>query len=422
MRELQKINTSDLSLGMRFSAPVFFDDGENMFLAEGKPLKEYHLDALLRWKQTYVVTYGQILDENALPDLNDAVDEELEELEEIEELEELEELEDVDAEETLEQLDSMEMPENPSFSANSPLVYRVEDGGFETTYQHLIGISKRFYNTYENGGTLSRTTIDQAAETIATIIETDAQNAVVWILNKGSGSTFADQAVDGAFLCAAVAKKMGIPQRKILQIIQAVLIHDVAMVRVPSEIRKKTGALTTEEFELLKMHTVRSGRICNDQLMFPREVSEIVLSHHEKWDGSGYPEGRRGDEIDIGALIVAVVDAFESMTSDKAYRDPISGYETVHRILADSGRLFSSMVVKAFVQTLGVYPVGSYVQLSDGAVCKVLETTEDSLFLPVVSLVRKGNGATAKMAENDVIRLNQQRQLFVAKAVHAPEK
>jgi len=156
-------------------------------------------------------------------------------------------------------------------------------------------------------------------------------------------------------------------------------------------------------------------------LMFPRDVSDLVTSHHEKWDGSGYPEGRHGDEIDVGALIIAVVDAFESMTSDKAYRDPISGYETVQRILEDSGKLFSSDVVKAFVHTLGVYPVGSYVQLSDGAIAKVSETTEDSLFLPVVMLVKQGNGITANMKENDVIRLNQQRQLFVAKAVHAPD-
>lgn len=418
MRELQKINSSNLTLGMRFSSPVFFDDGENMFLAEGKPIREYHLDALKRWKQTYVVTYGQMLAENELPDSQSpavsSTDDELEDLEELEELEE------IDSADELEELDSVELPEEPAFSAAKTLVYRASTDAFETIYQRVSAIMKRFFDSYERGDTLSRTTIDQAADSICNTIRSDSQAAVVWILNKGSGSTYAEQSVDGAFLCAAVASKMAIQPRKITQIVQAFLIHDVAMVQVPSTIRKKAGALTIDEFELLKMHTVRSERICKDQLLFPREISDMVVSHHEKWDGSGYPEGRSGNEIDIGTRIISVIDVFEAMTSDKAYRDPLSSYETVQHILTDSGKAFDSMVVKAFVQTLGVYPTGSYVQLSDGAICRVAETEDDALFLPTVTLVQKGKGTTVLMKEGDTIRLNNQRQLFVARAVDTP--
>ncbi len=416
MRELQKINTSNLTLGMRFSAPVFFDDGENMFLAEGKPIREYHLDALQRWKQTYVVTYGQVVSDNALPSSSAASDD-------VEDLEVLEELEEVESLEPLEELENVDLPEAPDYTAGSPLVYRTGEKNpesFDLIYQKNISILKRFFNSYEHGEVISRATIDQAYSSISEALKDDMQGVVTWILNKGSGSTYAERAVDGAFLCGAVASRLSVMPRKIAQIEQAALIHDIAMVQVPEHIRNKNTKLTNDEFELLKMHTVRSGRICNDQLLFPREVTDIVTSHHERWDGSGYPEGRKGNEIDIGARILAVVDAFEAMTSEKSYRDPISGYETVKQLLQDSGSAFDSMVIKAFVQTLGVYPMGSYVQLSDGAVCKVVGTNDDSLFLPSVSIVKNGTGPTARMEQGTVIELNKQRQLFVAKAVDNP--
>ncbi len=397
---------------MRFSSPVFFDDGENMFLAEGKPILEYHLDALKRWKLTYVVTYGKVLAENELPPTSDSLSDDVEELEVLDEFEELEELEELEEVDSVEELD-----EAPAMQPDLSVLYRFEPDLFESTYQQIIATVEHFFNSYAKGESISRSIIDQTAQTIQDSTITDIQQVVTWIMNKGSGVTYPERAVDGAFLCAAVAKRLNMMPRKITYIIQASLLHDIAMVSVPAAIRNKAGTLTNEEFEQLKLHTIRAGKICNDQLLLPREVADIVTAHHERWDGSGYPDGRKESEIDLGARILAVIDAFEAMTSDKPYRDSLSSYDSVKLLLKGSGVMYDSMVVKGFIQTLGVYPTGSRVKLSDGAICKVIETPEDALFLPTVALEKCGTGCTASLPVGEIIRLHQQRQLFVVKSV-----
>ena len=105
MKNFNEIKTSDLKLGMKYSAPVFFDDGTNMFLAENKPIKQFHLDAIKQWKIKKVVTYGRLIDSNNKGDLTENSDiDEPEELDELEEIEELEELEEPECPERIEEI------------------------------------------------------------------------------------------------------------------------------------------------------------------------------------------------------------------------------------------------------------------------------------------------------------------------------
>lgn len=126
----------------------------------------------------------------------------------------------------------------------------------------------------------------------------------------------------------------------------AAVLHDIGKLAVPEHIISKPGKLTPEEFNKMKVHPIVGAEIC-DQVKFPYPVVPIVRSHHEKWDGSGYPDGLAGEEIPIGSRILAAVDCLDALASDRQYRKALPLDEAMAKVEADSGRSFDPRVVSA---------------------------------------------------------------------------
>ena len=121
----------------------------------------------------------------------------------------------------------------------------------------------------------------------------------------------------------AVAKEMGLTERESDALRAAALLHDIGKLAVPDHIISKPGRLTPEEFEKMKIHPVVGAEIL-EKVAFPYPVAEIVRSHHEKWDGTGYPDGIKGEQIPICARILAAVDCLDAIASDRQYRKALS--------------------------------------------------------------------------------------------------
>ncbi|WAA12517.1 HD domain-containing phosphohydrolase [Fervidibacillus halotolerans] len=131
-------------------------------------------------------------------------------------------------------------------------------------------------------------------------------------------------------------------------------LHDIGKVRIPDHILKKPGKLTDEEWEIIKKHPIYGKDILIDSgIPILKEAAVIVEQHHERYDGSGYPYGLKGDEIHIGAAIVAVVDSFDAMTTDRIYRKALSKEEAMEEIVRNSGTLYHPKVVQAFLSVIG---------------------------------------------------------------------
>lgn len=132
----------------------------------------------------------------------------------------------------------------------------------------------------------------------------------------------------------------------------AALLHDYGKIGVPDSILKKEGRLTKEEYEIIKTHTLQTRDILQ-QINFEgkyQDVPEIAGSHHEKWDGSGYPQGLKGEIIPFGARIVAVADFFEAITSKRHYRNPMPTNVAIDLLREESGTAFDEEVVEAFIR------------------------------------------------------------------------
>lgn len=149
------------------------------------------------------------------------------------------------------------------------------------------------------------------------------------------------------------AKEMGLDldgrQGQLLS--AGLILHDVGKIGIPDDILKKAAPLTDEEWKIMKMHPEKGARILQPLTEF-REVMEIVLTHHENYDGSGYPRGLRGEEIPLGARIVAVVDAFHAMVSTRTYSRGKTVEYAMDELERCAGSQFDPRVVKAFVQAL----------------------------------------------------------------------
>jgi diguanylate cyclase (GGDEF)-like protein/putative nucleotidyltransferase with HDIG domain len=144
---------------------------------------------------------------------------------------------------------------------------------------------------------------------------------------------------------AEIANELGLSELESDALNAAALLHDIGKLAVPDHIINKPGRLTPEEFEKMKIHPIVGADIL-ERVAFPYPVAPIVRSHHEKWDGSGYPDGLKGEEIPIGARILAAVDCLDAVASDRQYRKALPLDEAMKLVVKESGRAYDPRVVE----------------------------------------------------------------------------
>jgi diguanylate cyclase (GGDEF)-like protein/putative nucleotidyltransferase with HDIG domain len=142
-----------------------------------------------------------------------------------------------------------------------------------------------------------------------------------------------------------IGKELGLSDSELQALRAAALLHDIGKLAVPEHIISKPGRLSGVEFEKMKIHPVVGAEIL-EKVEFPYPVAPIVRSHHEKWDGSGYPDGLAGEDIPIGARILAAVDCLDALSSDRQYRRAIPLVKAMAHVLSEAGRSFDPRVVE----------------------------------------------------------------------------
>lgn len=148
----------------------------------------------------------------------------------------------------------------------------------------------------------------------------------------------------------AVATELGLSAKQIETIREACELHDLGKIGIEDSILTKPSGLTSEEWEQIKRHPAIGAQIL-EPLTFLNDVIELVRQHHEHYDGSGYPQGRRGDDILIGARIIHLVDAYEAMRSARSYRKvPRTKSEAIEEIKRNNGTQFDPKVVEVFLR------------------------------------------------------------------------
>jgi putative nucleotidyltransferase with HDIG domain len=155
------------------------------------------------------------------------------------------------------------------------------------------------------------------------------------------------------YYAAALARRLELPELDRQAVEIGALLHDIGKLAVPEHILSKPGPLTPDERKKMQLHAEIGAQIVG-AVPFPCPVAPLVRSHHERWDGTGYPSGLRGEQIPIGARILSVVDSFDALTSERPYRPAISQDAAVRILQAESGKSFDPAIVARFTELLPV--------------------------------------------------------------------
>ncbi len=196
-----------------------------------------------------------------------------------------------------------------------------------------------------------------------------------------------EHSVNLSVLMSLYGRGMGHSADVLKQTIVGALLHDIGKILTPEHILHKPGRLTLDELDIMKKH----ARDSRDILLATQGIGELTVltaaQHHERMDGSGYPEGLTGDEISIYGRMVAIADVYDALTADRVYHKGLTPTQGLKKLLEWSGSHLDPDLVRQFIRCIGIYPVGSLVLLESGRLGVVIETNDDDQRLPVVRLV-----------------------------------
>ena len=187
-------------------------------------------------------------------------------------------------------------------------------------------------------------------------------------------------------LMVSLAKQLGLNEAQIRQAGLAGLLHDIGKMMIPEEILNKPGKLTDAEFTMVKSHPSEGHKMLLEGNGVSDAALDVCLHHHEKVDGSGYPERLSDTQISLYAKMGAVCDVYDAITSNRPYKNGWEPAESIRKMAEWCEGHFDQRIFQAFVRSIGIYPVGSLVRLASGRLAVVIQQTEKSLLMPKVKI------------------------------------
>ncbi|QSX79216.1 HD-GYP domain-containing protein [Agrilutibacter solisilvae] len=212
--------------------------------------------------------------------------------------------------------------------------------------------------------------------------------AFAWLKELKRRDNYSYQHAMGcAIWSASFGRHLGLERYEIRNLALGGLLCDIGMTQVPLELLARQGPLASEEAEMIRRHVQHGLDLVVHNPELPPGLAEMVATHHERHDGSGYPNGLRGSEIPIFGRIMGLVDSYDAMTCLRPYARGRSPHEAVAELYQQRGTLFQAELVEQFIQSCGIYPTGSLVELSNGQVGVVTEVHSLKRLRPRVMLL-----------------------------------
>ncbi len=307
---------------------------------------------------------------------------------------------------------------------------RKKKGSFETeiarattTYLDTGRLVADFMQTVKDGGSIDS---KQAKEAVASSVNSilHSPDAHLWLTQlKKKDEYTAQHSLNVCMLSIVLGRHIGLPEGELRNLGICGMMHDMGIMLIPSAIVNKTSELTEEESVIMKTHTTLGAELLKSSKDMFHGAIETALTHHERIRGQGYPRGLTDAKVSYYSNIIAIVDTYDALTSDRSYRKGMTHLEATQVLYQQAGEYFDHVLVSKFIESLGVFPPGCYVQLSDDRVALVLEANDESKLRPRVLTVvdKQMNSIEEVSVDLDTVLLDARGQPLQIQSIVNPD-
>lgn len=249
---------------------------------------------------------------------------------------------------------------------------------------------------------------EEVSEVLENVLDEILSNKDILISLGDIGTTddaTLTHSVNTTIYALTIANSLNYSRHMLQRLAEGAILHDIGKTCVSSKILYKKGKLSPEEFEHIKTHTLLGYEALKLNYSLTETSRQIVLYHHERLDGSGYPKGLKGDEIPEFAKIVAIADIYDALTAERCYRPSWSNVEAIEQLTRDALTGIDAKLTRSFINNLAIYPNGSIVKLSNGEYGVIKEQNRGLPYNPIVRIIEKKDNVHVPKGEVDLSKV-----------------
>lgn len=274
-----------------------------------------------------------------------------------------------------------------------PQVRRKAIDTVQSIYNNFITVEDTNINPFRkdkinNQNQLNLNEIQKTAKIIVDDIFSQPQLLISLVDIKSLDTYTFNHSVNVGILALTLGIGYGLNRNDLYDLTLGCMLHDVGKIFVPSEILNKQGKLNDNEYTVIKDHCEKGFAYLRENTDLGPRVRIIALQHQERYDGSGYPQGLKGDQINTLSQIASIADVYDALTSDRPYRKALSPHEAVEYLMGSGGTHFNMAMIKSFLKKIIPFPVGTVVQLSNGFIGTVEKINQEMLLRPHIKVFK----------------------------------
>jgi putative nucleotidyltransferase with HDIG domain len=247
---------------------------------------------------------------------------------------------------------------------------------------------------FENVSAGEKLNVIKLRKSVEPVVESISRNpdACLWVTRLKTHDNYTYQhSLSAAMWAVSLGRQVGLPRRDLRSLAMGCMLMDIGKLRVDPELLRAERELTTEEAAAMAGHVDHGLEILQECGILNQDVVDMVAHHHERYDGSGYPNGLRRDQIPPFARIAGIVDTYDALTSKRHYANAVSPSEAIKLLYESRDEDFQAELVEAFIQAIGIYPAGTLVELSSGEVGVVVAEYRTRRLRPQVMVLLDAN-------------------------------
>ncbi len=272
-----------------------------------------------------------------------------------------------------------------------------------------------------NGGPLELLKIKQAVEPMVDSV-IRCPGACIWLVRKKQQDKYIYQhSLATSIWAVALGRQLGLPKKDLRSLALGGLLFDIGKLNLDENLLKANRPLTDEESRIMKLHVEEGVKLLEEGGMKNQNVIDMVAHHHERHDGTGYPQGLAGNKIPVFARIAAIVDCYDAITSDRIYSSAISPTLAIKQLYEWKDTYFQAEIVDQFIQAVGIFPAGTLVELSSGEVAIVVAASPSKRLRPDLMLLLDSNKQSLGNMEfldlKEVTETEDGTPLFIVKSL-----